>query len=58
LVALDRVFGAGDLFGERRALFGERVAISLIARGCLLDGVANEAAVSVEPCELVEDRGL
>jgi hypothetical protein len=58
LVTLDRAFGAADLLGERRALFSERVAISLIARGGLCDGVSDEASVSVEAGELIEYRGL
>jgi hypothetical protein len=58
LVALDRVFNAGDLFGERRALFCKRVAVGVVARGGLCDGVADEASVAVEAGELGEDGGL
>jgi hypothetical protein len=58
LVAIDRAFRASYLLGKRCALFGERLAVGLIARGGLRDGVADEAAVSVEAGELVEDRGL
>jgi hypothetical protein len=58
LIAVDRAFGAGDLLGERGALFGERGAVGVIARGRLLDGVTDEPAVSVDAGELREDRGL
>ncbi|HEX4114735.1 MAG TPA: hypothetical protein VHY18_02560 [Solirubrobacteraceae bacterium] len=58
LVAVNRSFGAGDLLGERCALFGERGAVGVIARGGLLDRVTDEPTVSVDASELGEDRGL
>jgi hypothetical protein len=58
LVAVDRAFGPADLLGERGALFCEGGAVGVIARGGLLDGVADEPAVAVDAGELCEDRGL
>ncbi|HTC60045.1 MAG TPA: hypothetical protein VK691_08000 [Solirubrobacteraceae bacterium] len=58
VVALDRALGAGDLLGERGALFCERRPVGFIAGGGLLDCVADYAAVAVEAGELVEDCGL
>jgi hypothetical protein len=58
LVALNGALGSGDLLGERGTLFGECRAVCVVARCGFLDRVADEASVSVEPGELVEDRGL
>ncbi|HWY19513.1 MAG TPA: hypothetical protein VNY27_12495 [Solirubrobacteraceae bacterium] len=58
MVALDRALCAGDLLGERGALFGERRPVSFAAGGGLLDRIADHAAVAVEAGELVQDRGL
>ncbi len=58
LVALDRVLAPGDLLGKRCAPFAELRAVGFVADGGLRDCVADESSVSVEPGELVEDRGL